>query len=112
MNPFFSASFLNSSICILEFISLVFPIIPTVLAFGAKSFISVIAFETGIKSEVPVTFPSGLSGFFTKPASTGSVTAVNSIGISFVALKAACADGVEIANIKSFLSDANELAIV
>ena len=37
--------------------------------------------STGLASVVPQTKPDGLSAFFTKPASTGSVTAVNNSGL-------------------------------
>ena len=57
-------------------------------------------------SEVPVIKPSGFSGFVINPADTGSVTAENTRGISGAAAAAACAEGVAIATIKSFLSPA------
>ncbi|CAM5193353.1 hypothetical protein UACE39S_04383 [Ureibacillus acetophenoni] len=62
---------------------------------------TVFAIVSGCKSTVPVTFPPGASIELTNSAITGSVTDVNTIGISAVAFFAACADGVELAKIKS-----------
>lgn len=49
---------------------------------------------------------------FTSSATTGSVTALKTIGISDVACLADCAAGVAIANIRSILSLTNFSAII
>ena len=61
----------------------------------------------GDASLVPVIFPPGFSTESTKSASTGSVTALNNIGISEVACFELCAAGVAIAYIRSTLSFTN-----
>ena len=53
----------------------------------------------GDRSDMPVTLPPGCLGSATSFAATGSVTAVNTTGISLVAPTTACADGVEIGTI-------------
>ena len=63
-------------------------------------------------SDVPVTLVPELSQEFATPASIGSVTAVNTIGISFVALYDACKLDVAIANIISTLDVTNWSEIV
>ena len=55
-------------------------------------------------SDTPVTLVPDASQVFTSFAATGSVTALNTTGISFVAATTACADGVAIATITSGLS--------
>ena len=62
---------------------------PIVLTFGTNFFINSNDLSTGIASDVPVTLFSDDSLLFTSPASTASVTAVNTIGISGVAFSAA-----------------------
>ena len=59
-----------------------------------------------------MTFPPGASLLSTSPEAAGSVTAVITTGISEVAPATACAAGVAIARIKSFLSFTSLFAIV
>ncbi len=61
---------------------------------------------------MPVKFPPGFSIVSASPASTGSVTALNSIGISLVTCFAACTAGVAIVYIRSTSSLANFSEIV
>ena len=60
---------------------------------------------------MPVTLPPGRVRLGTSLAPTGSVTAVNTIGISLVAPTTAWADGVEIGTITSGASPTNLRAI-
>ena len=60
---------------------------------------------------MPVTLPPGFSGSATSLAPTGSVTAVNTTGMSFVAATTAWAEGVEIGTITSGASPTNLRAI-
>ena len=66
----------------------------------------------GVMSETPVILPPGCSFELTKPTCSGSVMAPRIIGVSFVALAKAKADGVAIAIIKSAPFDVKRLAMV
>ena len=87
-----------------EFVSLELYSVPIVSNPGVSSSASSIIWPTSIASDVPVIFPPGFSRSVTTPAATGSVTAENMIGISFVSPMATCAAGVVIATITSTLS--------
>ena len=60
---------------------------------------------------MPVTLPPGFSMSATSLAPSGSVTAVNTTGMSLVAATTACADGVEIGTITLGFSPTNFWAI-
>ena len=96
----------------MEFCSLEQYISPTFFASGTTFLRSLICWETGVRSEVPVTFVSGFALDFTSFADSGSVTAEISTGISFVRFATAWAAGVAMAKIKSSLSFTSLLAIV
>ena len=68
-------------------------------------------FPIGDRSDMPVTFPPGFSRLATSLAATGSVTAVNTTGMSFVAATTVWAEGVEIGTITSGSSPTSFLAI-
>ena len=74
---------------------------PTVSASGLTSLTSWSCSSTGLRSEVPVTLPPGLSLVSTSPASSASVTAVKSTGTFVIACAAACAAGVATARTRS-----------
>src|SRR5665647_929637 len=66
---------------------------PTVFASGLRRVTSSRRSLTGTASDVPVTLPPGDSRLATRPASTGSVTAVKSTGMSVTA----CATAIAVA---------------
>src|SRR5699024_9802590 len=57
--------------------------------------------STGFISDTPVMFSPGVSQSGTKPASTGSVTAENTTGVSSIVVAAAIATGVAMGNTAS-----------
>ena len=65
----------------------------------------------GDRSDMPVTLPPGWARSVTSLAPTGSVTAVNTTGMSLVAPTTACAEGVEIGTITSGASPTSLRAI-
>lgn len=73
---------------------------------------TVLVIVSGCKSIVPVTFLPGASIDAINCAPIASVTEVKMIGISPVAVAAACADGVEFAKIKSTFALTRLFAIV
>lgn len=79
---------------------------PTDLAPGSSCLTSLIWSATGFMSVVPVTLPPGASAKSTRPASTGSVTAVKSTGLSVTAWASDCADGVAMPRMRSSPEDA------
>ena len=81
------------------------------LAWGRISRIRATCSPTGAMSDRPVMLAPGLSIDFTSWADTGSVTAVNTTGMSRVAAATAWADGVEIGTITSGREPANWRAI-
>jgi len=85
---------------------------PTVLTSGTICLISSRCESTGSMSLTPVTLASGASTFFTRPAPTGSVTAVKTIGVVWSALTTACDVGVAIPKIRSRPSPANFWAML
>ena len=85
---------------------------PTVCVSGRICFSRPICSFTGVRSEEPVTLPPGASLLATSFASAGSVTAVTRTGISVVCPATACAAGVAIARIRSFLSFTSLVAMV
>ena len=84
--PFLSASFLSSWTCANEFASDELYITPNVFIFGTNVVNKFNCSSIETISEVPVTFVPELFQLSATPASIGSVTAVNTIGMSFVAL--------------------------
>ena len=68
--------------------------------------------STGCRSLTPVTLASGAAGVVTSPAPTGSVTAVNTMGVVLSALTTACVVGVATPRIRSRLSAANFWAML
>ncbi|CSB02345.1 Uncharacterised protein [Vibrio cholerae] len=80
---------------------------PIDLTLGRISLISSTCCSTGDKSDKPVTFLPGCSSCFTNLAPTGSVTAVNTIGMVFVAETSAWAVGVAIPTKTSGFSPTN-----
>ena len=86
--------------------------IPIFFASGRTFCSRSICSATGVRSEVPVTFPPGTSLVSTRPDSAGSVTAVISTGVSVTAPAIAWAAGVAMARIRSLPSLANLEATV
>ena len=84
---------------------------PTRVASGLRRLTSSSCSFTGFASEVPVALPPGASRLSTRSAETGSVTAVNRIGTSVMAWRAAWAVGVAIARTRSRSAEANVPAI-
>ena len=82
-----------------------------VFAVGTISLIRFRWSASGDRSEMPVTLPPGCSRFFTSWAPTGSVTAVNTTGMSWVAATTAWAEGVAIGTITFGFSPTNFCAI-
>ena len=74
---------------------------PTVVASGFTSLSSCSCSLTGLRSETPVTLPPGASSEATSSAPFGSVTAMNTTGLSFTAEAVPCAAGVAIAATRS-----------
>ena len=68
--------------------------------------------STGSMSLTPVTLAAGASGSPTRPAPTGSVTAVKTIGVVWSALTTAWVVGVATPRIRSRFSPANFCAMV
>jgi len=67
---------------------------------------------TGSMSLTPVTLAPGASGSSTRPAPTGSVTAVNTIGVVVTALATACDVGVATPRMRSRSSLAKAWAML
>ena len=74
---------------------------PTVLASGFTVLTSLICSATGFRSVVPLTLPPGASLLLTSCAATGSVTAVNRMGVLVMTCADAWAVGVAMARTRS-----------
>ena len=79
---YLSASFLYSSMVLHEFASLVVYRIPIYFAYGIICLIILSCSSTGSTSDEPVIFPTLEPSSLARPATTGSETAVYTIGMS------------------------------
>ena len=85
---------------------------PTFFASGTSSLSRSSCWSTGATSEVPVTLAPGASSESISSADTGSVTAVNRTGVSWMFCAVACAAGVATDSTRSRSSPANPCAMV